>query len=251
MKVELYGKINFTLKGDDMKNITLNNGVQIPIIGLGTFRGQGNDIYNAVLTALRNGYRHIDTAQAYGNEIEVGKAIKDSGVPREEIFITTKLWNDFQGKKTTVEAIERSLRNLGVDYIDLFLIHWHKGFEIAAESWEIMENYYKSGKIRALGVSNFTMFHIDKLLETCEIKPVINQVETHIGLPQHCLQRYCASKGIYLTAYAPMQVGQIFNNKTLDYIAKKHKKTIANVALKYLVDRNIIVIPKSVKEEEE
>lgn len=232
-----------------MKKVLLNNGVEVPIIGLGTFRAKGEEVYMAVKTAIDNGYTHIDTAMIYGNEKEINRAIKDSGVKRENLFITTKLWNSDQGYESTKKAFQKSLDDLGLDYIDLYLIHWNKGVEKAAESWKAMEELYKDGKIKAIGVSNFTMYHIEKLLETALVKPAVNQVECHIGLPQYDLQKYCESKGIKLTAYAPMQAGKIFQSDELKAIADKHGKSVAHVALKFLVDRGIIVIPKSVKTE--
>jgi len=232
-----------------MVKIKLNNGVEIPVVGLGTFKAKGEEVYNSVLVALREGYRHIDTAAIYGNEAEVGKAIKDSGVPRKDIFLTTKLWNSDQGYEETKKAFANSLEKLGIDYLDLYLIHWHKGIDKTRDSWRAMEELYKEGKIRAIGVSNFTMYHIEKLLEAAEVTPVINQVETHVGLPQYDLQDYCESKGIKLTAYAPMQAGKIFQNIDMNKLAEKHGKSIANIALKFLIDRGIIVIPKSVKEQ--
>ncbi|WP_028856766.1 aldo/keto reductase [Psychrilyobacter atlanticus] len=232
-----------------MQRITLNNGIDIPIIGLGTFRAKEKDVYNAVKTALDSGYRHIDTAMIYGNEVEVGRAIKDSGVPREELFITTKLWNSDQGYETTKKAFDDSLKKLGLEYIDLYLIHWYKGEEKAADSWKAMEELYETGHIKSIGVSNFNVNHIEDLLKTAKIKPVINQVEIHLGLPQYNLQKYCESMEIKLEAYAPMQSGGIFANEDIKKIAQKHNKTIANIALKFLVDRGIIVLPKSIKEE--
>lgn len=231
-----------------MENIRLNNGVEIPLVGLGTFKAKDEEVYSAVLAALKDGYRHIDTAAIYGNEEEVGRAIKDSGIPREEIFLTTKLWNSEQGYESAKKAFQDSLTKLGVDYIDLYLIHWHKGMDKARDSWKAMEELYTEGKIRAIGVSNFTMYHIEKLLETATVIPVINQVETHVGLPQYDLQRYCEEKGILITAYAPMQAGKIFESKEMKRIAEKHGKSVANIALRFLVERGIIVIPKSVKE---
>ncbi len=232
-----------------MENIRLNNGVEIPIVGLGTFKTKDEEVYNAVLVALREGYRHIDTATIYGNEASVGRAIRDSGVKREDIFLTAKLWNSDQGYDEAKRAFDTSLKKLGVDYIDLYLIQWYKGIDKARDSWEAMEELYKEGKIRAIGVSNFTMYHIEKLLETAEVAPVINQVEIHVGLPQYDLQEYCEGKGIKLTAYAPMQAGKIFANEDMKVIADKHNKSIANIALRFLVERGIIVIPKSVKEQ--
>lgn len=232
-----------------MQKITLNNGINIPIIGLGTFRAKEKDVYNAIKKALDSGYRHIDTAMIYGNEVEIGRAIKDSGIPREELFITTKLWNSDQGYETAKKAFDDSLKKLGLEYIDLYLIHWYKGKEKAADSWKAMEELYEAGQIKSIGVSNFNVNHIEDLLKIARIKPVINQVEIHLGLPQYNLQEYCESVGIKLEAYAPMQSGGIFANEDIKKIAQKHNKTIANIALKFLVDRGIIVLPKSIKEE--
>ncbi len=232
-----------------MQKVTLNNGIQIPIIGLGTFRAKEDDVYNSVRIALESGYRHIDTAMIYGNELEVGKAIKDSDIPREELFITTKLWNSDQGYETTKKAFDDSLKKLGLKYVDLYLIHWYKGEQKAADSWKAMEELCEAGKIRSIGVSNFNVNHIENLLKTAKIKPVINQVEIHLGLPQYNLQEYCESNGIKLEAYAPMQSGGIFTNEDIKKVALKHNKSIANIALKFLVDRGIIVLPKSIKEE--
>lgn len=232
-----------------MEKVTLNNGVQIPIIGLGTYRAKDKDVYNAVKIALRSGYRHIDTAMIYENELEIGRAIKDSGIPRETLFITSKLWNSDQGYESTKKAFEESLKKLGTDYLDMYLIHWFKGEKKAADSWRAMEELYEAGKIKAIGVSNFTETHIKTLLKTARINPVVNQVEIHVGLPQYNLQKYCDSKNIKLEAYAPMQSGGIFSNEDMKKIAIKHNKTVANIGLKFLVDRGIIVLPKSVTEE--
>jgi methylglyoxal/glyoxal reductase len=228
-----------------MEKVLLNNGLEIPILGLGTWKTESEVGYNSIIEAIKIGYRHIDTAMLYGNEIEVGKAIKDSNVPREEIFLTTKLWNTDQGYESTKSAILKSLESLDVDYIDLYLIHWYKGIEKTKGSWKAMEEFYKTGKIKAIGISNFSMYHIEKLLEIAEVKPVMNQVELHVGLPQYDLQDYCESKGIKLTAYSPLQHGKVFKSEILEKIAKKHNKSIANIALKALTERSIIVIPKS------
>jgi len=232
-----------------MKNIVLNNGVEIPAIGLGTFRSKEKEAYNAVLHALKTGYRHIDTAAIYGNEEEVGRAIKDSGIPREEIFVTTKLWNSDQGYLSAKKALKKSLERLGLDYVDLYLIHWPKSYEQTRKSWQALEELYYDGFTRSIGVSNFQFHHLEHLFETAEIMPQVNQVETHIELQNHKLQEFCMMHGIYLEAYAPMmshEIKDLLNNETLKEVADKHGKTNPQVALKFLYDRDIIILPKSV-----
>ncbi len=233
-----------------MINIKLNNGVLMPIVGLGTFRSKNEEVYQAVLDAFEAGYRHIDTAMIYGNEEAIGKAIKDSNIPREELFITTKLWNSDQGYETTKAAFNLSLKKLDLEYVDLYLIHWFKGYDRALESYRAMEELYNEGKIKALGVSNFNVHHIMKILEHCTICPTVNQVETHIGLQNEFLQEYCESVGIRLEAYAPLMshhIEDLLTNDTMIKIAKKYNKSIPQIAIKWLVTRGIVVIPKSIK----
>ena len=171
-----------------MKTVKLNNNLEMPIIGLGTWLSKPEDVYNAVLTALKNGYKHIDTAMIYQNEEAIGKAILDSKIPREEIFVTTKLWNTDQGYESTLKAVELSLEKLGLDYVDLYLIHRFKGYDKAIESYRAMEYIYKSGKAKAIGVSNYNIHHLMNILNNCEITPMVNQVETHVTLQNHFLQ---------------------------------------------------------------
>ena len=230
-------------------NITLNNGIDIPVVGLGTFRAKENEAYQAVLHALKVGYRHIDTAAIYRNEHEVGQAIKDSGIPREDIFVTSKLWNDDQGYESARSAFQTTLANLGFDYLDLYLIHWPKTYEKAADSWRALEDLYKEGKIRAIGVSNFTFHHLEHLFETANIIPAVNQIEMHVGIQHEKLRAFCAEHKIILEAYAPLmshEIGTLLNNETLKALAEKKKATIAQVALKYLVDLGVVIIPKSI-----
>lgn len=232
-----------------MKTITLYNGVNIPIIGLGTWKSREDDAYQAVLHALKVGYRHIDTAMIYGNEKQVGQAIKDSGIPREDIFITTKLWNSDQGYEAAIRACEKSLENLGVDYIDLYLIHWFKDHTRDLESWKALETLYEQKKVRAIGVSNHNVHHIQYLIDHAKIKPMINQVETHVELPNHYLETYCRNQGIYLEAYAPLMSSDIqtmLNNELLNALAKKYSKTVPQIVLRWFIQREIIALPKSV-----
>jgi diketogulonate reductase-like aldo/keto reductase len=233
-----------------MKTYTLHNGVDIPAIGLGTFRSKDEDAYNAVLHALKNGYRHIDTAAIYGNEEEVGRAIKDSGVDRKDIFVTTKLWNSDQGYLSAKRALKKSLERLGLDYVDLYLIHWPKDYQKTADSWQALEDLYLDGYTRAIGVSNFTFHHLEHLFETATITPMVNQVETHLKLQNHKLQEFCMKNGIYLEAYAPLMSHHIkeelLNDEEVAKVAKKHNVSNAQIALAFLAYRDIIIIPKSV-----
>jgi len=241
------------MKGrETMHSIKLHNNTSMPIIGLGTFRSKENDAYNAVKVALEQGYRHIDTAMIYGNEEEVGRAIKDSGIPREELFITTKLWNTDQGYESTLEAFNKSLEQLGLDYVDLYLIHWFKGYDKALDTYRAFEKLYKEGKIKAIGVSNFNVHHLMYLLEHAEIPPMVNQVETHVGLQNHFLHDYCKKNNIQLEAYAPLmshRIKELLSNDTMAKVAKKHNKTIPQIAIRWLIERDIVVIPKSITPE--
>lgn len=234
-----------------MKTVKLNNGTKMPIVGLGTWLSSSEDVYNAVLTALKNGYRHIDTAMIYRNEESIGKAIKDSGIPREEIFVTTKLWNSDQGYEQALKAFEVSLNKLGLEYVDLYLIHWFKGYERALESYRALEEIYKSGRAKAIGVSNYNIHHLMNILNNCKIPPMVNQVETHVTLQNHFLHNYCKENGIQLEAYAPLmssRINELLENKTLIKIAEKHNKTVPQIAIRWFVERDIVVIPKSITE---
>ncbi len=229
--------------------IKLNNGIKIPQIGLGTFRATENDAYKAVKHALEVGYRHIDTASIYGNEKEVGKAIKDSGVPREEIFITTKLFQSDQGYLATKKALQASLERLGLEYVDLYLIHWPTTYEKVADSYQALEELYMDGFTRAIGVSNFNFHHLEHLFDTAEIIPQVNQIENHIFLQNHKLHEFCRKHGIYLEAYAPLcshEIKNVLENETLQKIAEKHGKSVAQIALRFQLERGIIILPKSV-----
>lgn len=232
-----------------MKYATLNNGVKMPIVGLGTFLSESKDAYNAVLHAIKEGYRHIDTAMVYKNEEAVGKAIKDSGIAREELFITTKLWNTDQGYETAKAAFNLSLEKLGLDYVDLYLIHWHKSYKLSVESYKAMVELYKEGKIKAIGVSNFSIHHLQNLMNEFDIVPMVNQVETHIALQNHVLHQFCKDNGIQLEAYAPLMsrnINELLSNEVMKKIAEKHGKTIPHIAIRWLVERDIVVIPKSI-----
>lgn len=227
----------------------LNNGVEMPAVGLGTFKAKGNEVYEAVKIALEAGYRHIDTAKIYGNEEEVGRAIKDSGIPREEIFITSKVWTADLGYQQTKKAFQESLDRLQTDYLDLYLIHWPKSYQLNRESWKAMEELYFQGKIRAIGVSNFKVHHIEDLLKVATVIPAVNQVELHPGLQQHPLHDYCMGKGIYLVSHSPLARGKVFEMEGLKKIAEKYNKSVVNVIVRWGLERKIFMIPKSITPE--
>ncbi len=225
---------------------TLHNGVQMPWLGLGVWRVKEGDIEFSVKTALEAGYRSIDTAAVYKNEEGVGKAIKDSGIPREEIFITTKVWNADQGYDTTLKAYEESIKRLGVDYVDLYLIHWPvKGKYI--ETWKALETLYKEKKVRAIGVSNFHVHHLEDLMTASEIVPMVNQVEFHPLLTQKELREFCKTNKIQFEAWSPLMQGNL-DNSILKEIGNKYGKSPAQVVLRWDLQNGVVTIPKSVTE---
>ncbi|WP_238652437.1 aldo/keto reductase [Paenibacillus piscarius] len=227
-----------------MENFVLNNGVQMPKIGLGVYNIK-NENEDALLYALEQGYRHLDTAAAYRNEELIASAIRKSGVPRSELFITTKVWSTDLGRKTR-KAFEDSLRKLQTDYIDLYLIHWPaKNY---MESWQIMESLYKEGMIRAIGVSNFEPEHLEKVMKQGTIIPAVNQIQTNPLLQQEALHDYMSKHGIQHVAWSPFGHGnqQMLTHPVLTGIAAKYDKTAAQVILRWNLERNIAVIPKSV-----
>ena len=232
---------------------TLSNGVKIPVIGFGTWQVEdGRQAVDAVKAALSAGYRHIDTAQGYGNEESVGRAVRESGVKRDEIFITSKLVNSVRGYKQTKAALEESLEKLG-GYIDLFLLHWpvpvdfkQNWKEMNAESWRAMEDYFQAGKIRALGVSNFHGKHVDELLKTAKVKPVVNQIRLCPGDTQDEVVAYSRGKGMLLEAYSPLGVGAVLQVPQMQELAEKYGKSIAQVAIRWSLQNGFLPLPKSV-----
>jgi len=259
--------------------IKLNTGVEMPMFGLGTWKSKEGEVYEAVKTAIESGYRLIDCAYAYRNEHEVGRALKDvmgSGVvKREELFIVTKLWNTFHSKEAVPKGIAESLRDLGLDYVDLYLIHWPFGYQEGGdpfpydkdgkqlttdvdyvETWKAMEEVYKSGKAKAIGISNFNSQQINRLLENASVVPAVNQVELHPYLTQEKLVEFCRSKGIQVMGYSPLgspdrpwaKAGDpsLLEDPKIKAIADKYGKSPAHVLIRYQLDRGIIVIPKSV-----
>ncbi|MBU5244318.1 MULTISPECIES: glyoxal/methylglyoxal reductase [Bacillus] len=228
--------------------VKLHNGVEMPWFGLGVFKVEnGSEATESVKAAIKNGYRSIDTAAVYKNEEGVGIGIKESGVAREELFITSKVWNEDQGYDTTLAAFEKSLERLQLDYLDLYLIHW-PGKDKYKDTWRALEKLYKDGKIRAIGVSNFQVHHLEELLKDAEIKPMVNQVEFHPRLTQKELRDYCKKQGIQLEAWSPLMQGQLLDNDVLTQIAEKYNKSVAQVILRWDLQHEVVTIPKSIKE---
>lgn len=227
---------------------TLHNGVMMPWLGLGVYKvRQGEEALHAVQHALRAGYKSIDTAALYDNEESVGQAIKESGIPREELFITTKVWNSDQRNDSVLEAFETSLGKLGLDYVDLYLVHWPVK-EKYKETWKVLENLYKEGRVRAIGVSNFNIHHLEDLMSVAEIKPMVNQVELHPMLAQIELRDFCKKHEIQIEAWAPLGQGRLLEHPVLQDIASAHHKSIAQVILRWDLQNGIVTIPKSIKE---
>ncbi|KRD82424.1 glyoxal reductase [Bacillus sp. Root147] len=232
--------------------VTLHNGVKMPGFGLGVFKvEEGPELVNAIKVAIKHGYRSIDTAAIYGNEEGVGqgirKGLKEAGISRENVFVTSKVWNADLGYDATIAAYETSLKKLGLDYLDLYLIHWPVEGKYK-EAWRALETLYKEGKVKAIGVSNFQVHHLKDLMEDAEIKPVINQVEYHPRLTQKELQAFCEKHHIQLEAWSPLMQGELLDNEVLTEIANKHNKSVAQVILRWDVQNGIITIPKSTKE---
>lgn len=224
----------------------LSNGVKMPRLGFGTFKVEdGKQTIESVKHALKVGYRHIDAASIYQNEEGVGQGIKESGVLREEIFLTSKVWNSDQGYESTLKAFEESLKKLGTDYLDLYLIHWPK--ELNNETWRALEKLYKEGKVRAIGVSNFKEHHLEDLMKNAEIMPMVNQVEFHPQLPQTELLKFCKDNNIQLEAWGPLMQGKVFEIELMKELAEKYNKTIAQIVLRWDIQMGIVTIPKSIK----
>ncbi|MDR0691160.1 MAG: aldo/keto reductase [Streptococcaceae bacterium] len=239
------------------KTYKLANGIEIPVIGFGTWQAPDGDIAeNVVEIALRNGYRHIDTATVYGNEKSAGRGIKKSEVPREEIFLTTKLWNDVLTYEDAKHAIQTSLKKLAVDYLDLYLIHWPNPKEIRpnwevrnAEVWKAMEEAQKAGLIRAIGISNFHPHHIEVLLKTAKIHPQVNQIFVNPSDQQLEIVRYNKKHNILTEAYSPLGTGNIFKIEELKTLAEKYQKSIAQIVLRWSLQKGYLPLPKSVHKE--
>jgi len=229
-----------------MKDCTLlNNGVEMPWLGFGVFKvDDGLEVEQAVRDALEIGYRSIDTAAVYGNERGVGKAIRESGIPREDIFLTTKVWNQDQREKRTLAAFEETLKRLETAYVDLYLIHWPvEG--CYQETWQAMEKIYQSGRAKAIGVSNFLVYHLEDILRESQIVPSVNQVEFHPFLVQPELLRFCQSRKIQVEAWSPLMRGQIVTEQAVQVLAEKYHKTPAQITLRWDLQHEVVTIPKS------
>jgi diketogulonate reductase-like aldo/keto reductase len=224
---------------------TLHNGVKMPWLGLGVWKmNNEEEVVTAVKSALETGFRSIDTAAAYKNEEGVGKGIKESGVPRKEIFLTSKVWNSDQGYESTLQAFEDSLARLDTDYLDLYLIHWPVEGKYK-DTWRAMEELYENGKIRAIGVSNFHPRHLDDLLGEASIVPMVNQVEFHPLLNQQDLREVCKAKDIQMEAWSPLAQGNLLENPILKEIGASHGKTPAQVIIRWDLQHGVVTIPKS------
>ena len=235
-----------------MKTLLLNNGTKIPLVGFGTYKATEQEGIQSVITALSKGYSLLDTATIYGNEEAVGKGIKASGVAREDVYITTKLWREQLGYFSTKIEFEKSLERLGVDYIDLYLIHWpanaknYKNWQNTnAETWQAMEELQAEGKIKSIGVSNFLEEHLEALLQTAKVIPSVNQIEFHPGYWQPEVVTFCKKQNIAVESWSPLARGKVFGNPILEAIAKIHNKSVAQVCLRWVIQHDVIVIPKS------
>jgi len=238
------------MKITDLKGtVKLVNGVEMPYLGLGVFKTkEGSEVENSVKWALEAGYRHIDTAAIYENEQGVGNAVKASGIPRNEIFITTKSWNENQRNGTVMEGFEESLKLLQTDYVDLYLIHWPVKGKYTA-TWKVMEEIYRSGRAKAIGVSNFLQHHLEDLFKIAEIKPMVNQVECHPHLVQQPLIDFCQAHKIQFEAWSPIMRGVVNEIPLFQELSEKYKKTPVQLVLRWDLQKGIVTIPKSVHQE--
>jgi diketogulonate reductase-like aldo/keto reductase len=229
--------------------VELNNGVKMPVFGLGVWQvEEGDEVENSVRAAIDHGYKLIDTAAAYRNEVGVGKAIKESNISREDIFVTTKLWNDSHGYDAALKACEDSLKRLQLDYLDLYLIHWPLPMKgKAIETWKALETLYQDKKVRAIGVSNFHVSHLQELLDQTDIVPAVNQLECHPYMSQKELRAFCRENGILFQSWSPLAQGQIFEDAQLKDIADRNGKTVAQVVIRWHLQQGLAVIPKSIK----
>lgn len=236
---------------------TLHNGYSIPCVGFGTWQTpDGETAVQAVKSAIENGYRHIDTAAVYQNEVGVGQGIIASGVDRKELFVTSKVWNTERGYEKTIAAFHQTLSDLQLDYLDLYLIHWpaiakqHDNWEqLNAETWRAMEDLYKAGKIKAIGVSNFLPHHLESLLQQCTITPMVNQIEFHPGYMQKETVDYCQQHRILVEAWSPLGNGKLLSHPLLQEIAQKYDKSVAQLCIRWVLQHHLLPLPKSVTPE--
>lgn len=238
-----------------MQYTKLLNNIEIPMLGYGTYKTAADEEgLQMIKDAIKAGYRHIDTAQGYKNEHLAGQAIRESGIPRNQFFVTTKVWNDNQGYDKTKESIEESLNKLNIDYIDLLLIHWpipqgknDEWKKLNQETWKAMEEYYDAGLIKAIGVSNFLEHHLNNLLETARIMPMVNQLEIHPYYQQQSIVKYCQDKGITVESWGPLMRGKAFKDPKLIELAQRNNISVAQLCIRYCLDRNIVTLQKSSK----
>ncbi|MEF2968679.1 aldo/keto reductase [Paenibacillus sp. M1] len=232
---------------------TLHNGVKMPWLGIGVFKvEEGPELVNAVKTAIKHGYRSVDTAAVYENEEGVGsgirEGIKEAGISREDLFVTSKVWNSDLGYDSAIKAYEASLNRLGLEYLNLYLIHWPVEGKYK-DAWRALETLYKEGRVKAIGVSNFQIHHLEDLMKDAEIKPMVNQVEYHPRLTQLELRSFCREHGIQLEAWSPLMQGQLLDHQVLKEIANKYDKSVAQVILRWDLQNGVVTIPKSTKEQ--
>lgn len=238
-----------------MQYTKLLNNIEIPMLGYGTYKTAADEEgLQMIKDAIKAGYRHIDTAQGYKNEHLVGQAIRESGIPRNQFFVTTKVWNDNQGYDKTKESIEESLNKLNIDYIDLLLIHWpipqgknDEWKKLNQETWKAMEEYYDAGLIKAIGVSNFLEHHLNNLLESSRIMPMVNQLEIHPYYQQQSTVKFCQDKGIIVESWGPLMRGKAFKDPKLIELAQRNNISVAQLCIRYCLDRNIVTLQKSSK----
>ena len=238
-----------------MQYTKLLNNIEIPMLGYGTYKTAADEEgLQMIKDAIKAGYRHIDTAQGYKNEHLVGQAIRESGIPRNQFFVTTKVWNDNQGYDKTKESIEESLNKLNIDYIDLLLIHWpipqgknDEWKKLNQETWKAMEEYYDAGLIKAIGVSNFLEHHLNNLLESARIMPMVNQLEIHPYYQQQSTVKFCQDKGIIVESWGPLMRGKVFKDPKLIELAQRNNISVAQLCIRYCLDRNIVTLQKSSK----
>ena len=238
-----------------MQYTKLLNNIEIPMLGYGTYKTAADEEgMQMIKDAIKAGYRHIDTAQGYKNEHLVGQAIRESGIPRNQFFVTTKVWNDNQGYDKTKESIEESLNKLNIDYIDLLLIHWpipqgknDEWKKLNQETWKAMEEYYDAGLIKAIGVSNFLEHHLNNLLESARIMPMVNQLEIHPYYQQQSTVKFCQDKGIIVESWGPLMRGKAFKDPKLIELAQRNNISVAQLCIRYCLDRNIVTLQKSSK----
>ena len=234
--------------------LLLHNGVSVPCLGYGTYKVPAEDARASTAAAIRTGYRHIDTAAYYRNEAGVGQAVRESGLAREDFFITSKVWNTNRGYEKTRAACEASLKALGMDYLDLYLIHWPANYlqygtdadALNAETWRALEDLYKEGKVRAIGLSNFLPHHIKALMETAEIKPMVDQIELHPGWLQRGTLRYCRDNGILVEAWSPMGRGAVLESSVMKELAEQYGKSVAQLCVRWVIQHGALPLPKSV-----